>query len=634
MQRFSRENMNRIIQKMKIFIAKIQLQGRMKTFIAKLSRKRRQVNPSYTPRPDQVTIIEDSVKYFETNDKGLLILMCGVGKSLISLWISQCLRANTVLIGVPNLLLAEQWSLVLRQFFADTPVLLVMGGISETNIQLFLQKYREKCIVVTTYSSSHKVNTASRRILFTFQMKILDEVHHLTSHNIQAEGTATFVEILKVPSIKQLGLTATIKLLENSEHDDAIISNDNVVHFGAIIDHKGLLWAIQRNIICDYVIQTVSMGENKLATFFEKFRITDKLSKRLFLSTYCSLRSIRDQNSHHLIVYSNNKDNATKIIQFIQKLLDHGDFILPELYYSVYHSEIKPHTQKNILKDFKNSQCGIISCVFCLGEGWDFPLLDAVVFAENMTSPIRITQSALRPMRKNRDEPNKKAKVILPVLEYDDEWLEDNDNPDLKKVKEFIYQMGEDETIAYKIRCSRLTIEEDRPKQPKKMGTADIEDFGDYDDELTQKIRLKTTARTALRTGYQKVRKILVQKNVKSKEQYVEACFTDNRLPRDPEVVFQNYCFRNFDWFEFLSIPRVPGVYYELEMCKTKVNYYLTQHNLLRNGFLDITALSDELCQYDEKFPPRGLWKEYYKVKDLREIIAAEPRKRKTSQFI
>ena len=99
-------------------------------------------------------------------------------------------------------------------------------------------------------------------------------------------------------------------------------------------------------------------------------------------------------------------------------------------------------------------------------------------------------------------------------------------------------------------------------------------------------------------------------------------------------MFFQNYCFRNFDWFEFLSIPRIPGVYYEMEVCKLKVSHYLIQHNLLRNGFLDIIALCDELCQYDNKFPPKGLWKEYYKVKDLGEIIAVEPRKRKKSPLI
>jgi ERCC4-related helicase len=39
-----------------------------------------------------------------------------------------------------------------------------------------------------------------------------------------------------------------------------------------------------------------------------------------------------------------------------------------------------------------------------LGEGYDNPLINGVVFAENMSSNIRIVQSALRASRKNKLE--------------------------------------------------------------------------------------------------------------------------------------------------------------------------------------------------------------------------------------
>ena len=47
-----------------------------------------------------------------------------------------------------------------------------------------------------------------------------------------------------------------------------------------------------------------------------------------------------------------------------------------------------------------------------------------------MTSNIRIVQSALRACRKNRDVPDKIAKIILPVL-FRENWLEDNIKEDL-----------------------------------------------------------------------------------------------------------------------------------------------------------------------------------------------------------
>lgn len=52
--------------------------------------------------------------------------------------------------------------------------------------------------------------------------------------------------MIKIPSNKQLSLTATLKKLEHSTNNN-IISNSNIDHFGDIIDRKvyyGLLMKI------------------------------------------------------------------------------------------------------------------------------------------------------------------------------------------------------------------------------------------------------------------------------------------------------------------------------------------------------------------------------------------------------
>ncbi len=46
-------------------------------------------NEIYNPRDYQKIIINKSYEYFKINKKGLLIIPCGVGKTLISLWITQ-----------------------------------------------------------------------------------------------------------------------------------------------------------------------------------------------------------------------------------------------------------------------------------------------------------------------------------------------------------------------------------------------------------------------------------------------------------------------------------------------------------------------------------------------------------------
>ena len=310
---------------------------------------------SYIPRNDQTIIIEKSVIHFQQYDKGTLVLMCGVGKTLISLWITQELNLNTILIGVPNRLLLKQWEEIICVLFQDVPYLIISGGIDTESIMRFLENNQTRCIIITTYSSAHKVYTATQYTRFVFGMKINDECHHLTGNNMQlAHNTKKYIQMLNISSVKQLSLTATLKQLESVYNDGIVVSNDNVEYFGEIIDRKCLLWAINENIICDYVIQTIITNEELLEQQLPRFHIIGENDKRMFLSTYASLKSIFEGHSHHLLIYSNNKDNSLKLTQYIKMLLVYNYFDIPDLYYSNYHSEMRLKDQREILNNFNN----------------------------------------------------------------------------------------------------------------------------------------------------------------------------------------------------------------------------------------------------------------------------------------
>ena len=452
-------------------------------------------------------------------------------------------------------------------------------------------------------------------------MKINDECHHLTSTSMEiAHNTKQYIQMLNIESIKQISLTATLKQIaddydpcsrdsEPLDENNKVISNDNIKYFGEIIDRKCLLWAINENIICDYVIQTIITNE-------EEITVDNENDKRLFLSAFASLKSINDGNSHHLLIYSNNKDNSHKLIEYIKQILNDSYFHIPDLYYSNYHGDMTSKEQNEILNNFNKAKFGIISCVYCLGEGYDNHKIDAVVFAENMSSNIRIVQSALRAGRKNILEPNKITKIILPILNND--WLENNENSDLKKVKEVVYQMGlEDETIAQKIQVFKINIiKQDNKEQNNKYK------INEYDEELTKQLRLKTIKRSLFGVSYEKARKIIAGKNIKniSKEEYYKLCDIDNRLSTEPEIIYKGQ-FTN--WIDYLGIERV---YYDLETCKNKINQYLSQYPEIKT-LLEISSISNELCKLDPLFPPCGLWVEYYNVKDLRDIIIIKKKK-------
>ena len=551
-------------------------------------------NSTIIPRDYQQEIINRD--YFDKNSKGMLIWTCGLGKTITSLLITN--KYKTILIGVPSIVLLEQWRKAVNTILGDIPCLVGTDGISD-----FLKNNEDNCVVLTTYASSHKVYTVCLELDFIFDMKILDEVHHLTSVDEETDSKR-FVDILKVNSIKQLSLTATPKYLQNK--DEEVISNDNIEQFGEIIDKKSLLWAIERDIICDYVIQTIISREND--TDISSFNIIDEDDKRLFLSAFVSLKSIASGQSHHLLIYSNKKENSERLIYHINNLLEKGYFNLPEIYYSSYNSNMKTIEKKDILEVFEGSKYGILTCVYCLGEGWDLPLLDGVVFSENMSSNIRIVQSVLRANRKDKNNVNKKAKIILPILDKDD-WLDNADNSDLKKVKEVIYQMSlEDETISQKIKVMKVDVE--KQYHIELNSKYDVE----YDEDIADKIRLRTVNRTSLNISYSKAKLILSDKDIKSRVEYYKLCEKDIRLPKDPESVFKE---KFIGWIDYLNIS---GNYYNLEMCKLKVREYLIK-KVVEYDALNLPSVCDSLCMIDKSFPPKDFWTEYYNIKDIRDII-------------
>ena len=578
---------------------------------------------SKQPRDYQIEIIDKSIEYFQHHDKGILALICGTGKTLISLWTALRMHAKTIVVGVPSVILTEQWKESILSIFPGVEILIV-GGASNTSVNIadFLEKNKERCIVITTYASCHKVCSAATASNFVFDMKINDECHHLTTKNILSSSpsaikTKKYVEMLSIPSKKQLSLTATRKDLECD--DDLIrvniVGNNNVDYFGEIIESRNLLFGIKNNIITDYSVLFVKSTEECLSQQIQKFNITSENDKRLWLAAFILLKCINDGQSNHALIYCNSIENCKKIVAFIEEMICLGYFKFNdnEIYVSAYDSEKKYADKQKVLDAFNLSKIGIISCVYCLNEGYDNPLINITVFAENMASIIRIIQALCRALRLNKNNPTKKAKIILPILIKDD-YL---DKTDLQNVKEIIHKIGaEDESIGQKVKVFNIDIKENNKsplyKSPTKSMCEDRYDWGEFDEDLTNQLRIQERQRASFEIGYDRVVSIIAGKHIRSKEEYYALCELDTRLPTEPDKTFND---QYTNWIEYLSIKRI---YYNLETCKNKVGEYLSNETRIDFEFTNITK---SLKIMDDMFPPYDLWCEYYDVHDLSEII-------------
>ena len=99
---------------------------------------------------------------------------------------------------------------------------------------------------------------------------------------------------------------------------------------------------------------------------------------------------------------------------------------LPE--FSVFHVNGSQHSseRKQLIRDFREAKCSIITNARCLTEGIDVPAVDMVAFIDPRHSRIDIAQATGRAMRKPRGSDKTHGYIVVPLfLERDgDEPLE------------------------------------------------------------------------------------------------------------------------------------------------------------------------------------------------------------------
>lgn len=372
-------------------------------------------------RDYQIEAINDAEKvFFEKNvDNYKLFWCCGLGKTKTAITISYRLNFKTILIGFPSILLLEQFYEDLIHFY---PVYTIFKFYSKESNNKSLNKdlethilsnKRYKIILTTYHSSKHILNVVNKH-KFVFDFVILDEAHHLHSKN-----SKNFSCILDIPFKKRLLLTATPYM---GNETNTLLSLEKSPGFKGHSNTKSVPWAIKNNYIVDYNI--IILKIDYLDLNIEEF--SNLGNKDMVLAAFMALKCIYNNKSKKMLIYCNKIKNAKQIQEIITTLLskyknDTKLFNNNNINLDIGNYELNgtdTHDQRiKIINHFKKKEYGIMSSVQLFGEGYDYPGLDSVLFAENMDSPIRIVQSALRPCRKDKYNPNKKANILLPILD-------------------------------------------------------------------------------------------------------------------------------------------------------------------------------------------------------------------------
>jgi superfamily II DNA or RNA helicase len=519
------------------------------------------------PSKHQQDILDTIEDFYTKNTIGKLLWACGLGKTLMSLLICKKLKFKTIVIGVPSIYLQNQFYEEILKVFPNKDAILRIGGDEDDKVNLHnfykdksaLNTYDSK-IILTTYASCH--NLVHENLVFDF--KIGDEVHHLTGMKTlsELEDSKTYLQFHQIKSNKSLYLTATEKNLEDednySEKDASSekytnFSMNNKDVFGELIDKKSVYWAIENEKITDYNLLLIANQEKEVDTILcqikDSLSLYNKINKDLFIAAFISLKSIEKyEDLTHIVLYTNTIDNANLVKGYIDAILNTNLITIDKSKF--YNESIHSANKKNLgsfaskVEEFRDSTYGIISCVYIFGEGFDLPKLNGVTFAENMSSYIRIVQSALRPHRKEKGNPNKKAYIILPYVE-DVDGVENVKS--FEKCREVISKLGnEDEILEQRIKVCRF----DKEKRKDSVGnnTDEIYNFilNENHQEL-EKIKLKLKYRKLLKSDfseeeneYNYVKGINKTLNLVCIKKYKESQSIHSYYIPDPESYFRS----------------------------------------------------------------------------------------------
>lgn len=537
-------------------------------------------NKKVSIKPDiyQEEILNNIIDHYKENNKGKIILPCGFGKTLLSIFAIKKMNMRTVLFGVPNIYLQTQIKKEILKVFPNENNIIFVGGngiIDKEYIKGFLDKKNDESnetkFVITTYHSSYLL--ASNDI--KFDIKIGDEAHHLARITGLQENNQSFMMFHKISATKELYMTATEKIYENKENDEI---------FGKYIIKKPMKWAIENNKIVDYYIIIIKNKQDDIDNIINKMNITIE-DMNLFISVYLTLKSLEKyKNLTHILLYTNTTKNAelaSQYINLILNLLDNFSINKEDIYNKALYSELKGLNIHDELEKFSKYKYGIISCVYIFGEGFDMPKLNGVCVAENMQSEIRIVQYLSRPLRKESGNNEKLGYILVPYIDNDN-W--ENDKNGFYKVRKIISEMrNEDDTITQKIKLIEpKKIEKKNNTNSKNYDILDEATYNCYnleenDVELDNlQIRLRYSkalySNSEEQDEYNYIKMLNKIHEIKSKKEYVESKEKHIMYIENPEIYFKNKGVWKC-WLDFLAIDTkiyIQGKEEWIRFCKEK----------------------------------------------------------------
>jgi superfamily II DNA or RNA helicase len=404
------------------------------------------------PRYYQQHAAEKAGKHFIKNDKGWIQWTCGSGKSFGGYWIYESIfkkneiKNNIVIILVPSKQLVVQthddWKYIALSY-GNNIRSIKLGGVKDATddvgqIARWLQNASKETInlVVSTYQSSHKIADALRISQTTADFLINDEVHRLTGDDNKAWKQSLYDKVM--PIRKRLSMTASP--IEYTKKSTGFSGLENKKLFGKRFHQYSFLDAQFDGYVTPLEILGIEakagiindikkMIDSKIEIIMENMldfndiKLDDikkevnlkKGNPTFFIQLHNTLTALKEGTITHPIIYTNSIKRIRMFMACLKVLASTYEVNID--YMEVFTSEDKINERMDKLNnDFSNAKIGVVGNVYCLQEGISINEVDSIIMIDPRSSGPAIIQIIGRPVRLDENNPNKVAKIILPIF--------------------------------------------------------------------------------------------------------------------------------------------------------------------------------------------------------------------------
>ncbi len=362
-----------------------------------------------TPYDYQIEAVEKLNEYYKNNNRGILSIPCGCGKTFISYLFSNNYSHIIILSPLKEFALQNLDRFIEYGYDKNNTILIDSDGIRDNTIIEQKIRNNKKLLISTTYKSMDII--ANYLDLFNDAIFIIDEYHNLSKSNIS--NKSDYIYKLIISNHKILFMSATPRIYDIEYNDDDI----DYDLFGEIIYNMTFTFAINNKYITDYKIWLPAINENneQLNNEISIYKLDNQLKNRCNYLYSC----IINNGSRKTIIYCKDTNDMNDMIATMKTL---NDFYSLNLEINSISCENSKAERKTILNRFQNNNENIqlLFNIIILNECIDIPKCDSIYISYPAKNKITTIQRISRAIRIDKNNPLKIANIYIWCNEYED----------------------------------------------------------------------------------------------------------------------------------------------------------------------------------------------------------------------